>query len=42
MHTLIITGFDWTRLGYAFATVVGVGFVTLSATTAMFKRAVAG
>jgi len=42
MHDLIITGFDWTRLGYALVTIIGVGAVTLSATTAMFKRAVRG
>ncbi len=41
MHALIITG-DWSALGYGLATVLGVGVVTLSATTAMFKRAVAG
>lgn len=42
LHSLIINGFDWNRLAYGFATIIGVGAVTLSATTAMFKRAVAG
>ena len=41
IHALIITGFDWTVLGYAFLVILGVGAVTLSATTAMFRRAVA-
>ncbi len=40
LHALIITGFDWTKLTYAAATILGVGAVTLSATTGMFRRAV--
>ncbi len=43
LHQLIITsGFDWSVLGFAFLVTAAVGFVTLSATTAMFRRTVAG
>src|SRR2546422_2991241 len=41
IHALIITGFDWATVGYAFLIVFGVGAITLSATTAMFRKAVA-
>lgn len=43
LHKLIITpGLDWSVVGFAFLIIAGVGFVTLSATTAMFRRTVAG
>ncbi len=42
LHGLIITGFDWGTLGYAFLIILVVGTITLSATTAMFRRAVSG
>ena len=43
LHKLIITpGWDWPVLGVAFLVTAMVGFVTLSATTTMFRRAVAG
>ena len=42
LHGLIITGFDWTTLLYAVVTIVGVGAVSLSATTSMFRRTVSG
>src|SRR6058998_3500953 len=41
IHVLIITGFDWTAVGYAFLIILTVGFVSLSATTVMFRKAVA-
>jgi ABC-2 type transport system permease protein len=41
LHGLIITpGLDWPVVGFAFLIIGAVGFVTLSATTAMFRRAV--
>jgi ABC-2 type transport system permease protein len=42
MHGLVITGFDWTVLGYAALTILVVGAISLSATTAMFRRTVSG
>lgn len=42
LHGLIITGFDWTVLGYAALTILAVGAVSLSATTSMFRRTVSG
>jgi len=41
-HAVVITGFDWGAISAAFAVCIGVGFVTLSATTLMFRRAVSG
>ena len=41
LHGLIITpGLDWPVVGFAFLIIGAVGFVTLSATTTMFRRAV--
>ncbi len=41
LHGLIITpGLDWSVVGFAFLIIGAVGFVTLSATTTMFRRAV--
>lgn len=40
LHDLIITGFDWATFAYAALVTAVVGAVTLSATTAMFRRAV--
>jgi ABC-type polysaccharide/polyol phosphate export permease len=41
LHGLIITpGLDWSTVGFAFLIIGAVGFVTLSATTTMFRRAV--
>ncbi len=42
LHSLVITGFNWTQLGYAALTILVVGAVSLSATTAMFRRTVRG
>lgn len=43
LHNLIIfSSIDWTTLGYAALIILGVGAVTLSATTAMFRRTVSG
>lgn len=39
-HSIVITGYDWVAIGGAFAAIVLVGAITLSATTLMFKRAV--
>jgi len=41
IHALIIRGFDWTAVGYAFLIILIVGGISLSATTAMFRKAVA-
>src|SRR3990170_2636147 len=41
IHVLIISGFDWTAVGYCFLVILGVGAISLSATTAMFRKAVA-
>ena len=42
LHKLIITPtLDWSVVGLAFLIIAAVGFVTLSATTVMFRRAVA-
>ena len=41
LHKLIITpGLDWSIVGFAFLIIAAVGFVTLSATTVMFRRTV--
>jgi ABC-2 type transport system permease protein len=41
LHQLIIVpALDWSVVGFAFLIIVAVGFVTLSATTVMFRRAV--
>lgn len=40
LHALIISGFDWTAVAYAFGIAILVGAVTLSATIGMFRRAV--
>jgi len=41
MHGLILSGFDyWTLLGQAFLVILVVGAITLTGTTAMFRRAV--
>jgi ABC-2 type transport system permease protein len=43
LHKLIITSaWDWSSIGLAFLVTAVVGFVTLSATTAMFRRTVSG
>jgi ABC-2 type transport system permease protein len=42
LHGLIITGFDWTVLGYAALTILAVGAISLTATTSMFRRTVSG
>lgn len=39
-HAFVISGYDWSLLGAAFAVCIAVGAVTLSATTAMFRRTV--
>ncbi len=39
-HSLIIRGFDWAALGYAFLIIAVVGTLTLAATSAVFRRAV--
>lgn len=40
LHALIITGWDWTLLGYAFLTILVVGALSLSGATRMFRRIV--
>jgi len=41
LHGLIISpGLDWSVVGFAFLIIAVVGFITLSATTTMFRRAV--
>jgi len=40
LQALIIRGLDWNDIGHAFLVIVLVGSVTLTATTAMFRRAV--
>jgi ABC-2 type transport system permease protein len=40
LHSLIITGFDWGTIGTCFLVIAGVAVVTLSATTALFRRTV--
>lgn len=42
LHGLVITGFDWTTLAYAGIVILGVGVISLSATTSMFRRTVSG
>ena len=39
-HSIVITGYDWGAITAAFIVCFIVGAITLSATTAMFKRAV--
>lgn len=39
VRSLIISGYDWTVIGQAFLMIFIVGVITLSATTAMFRRA---
>ena len=41
LHVLVITGYDWTTLGYGLLVILAVGAISLSATTVMFRRAVA-
>jgi ABC-2 type transport system permease protein len=41
VRSLIITGYDWTLIGQAFLMILIVGVITLSATTAMFRKALA-
>ncbi len=40
MQGLIILGFDWAAIGYAFLTILAVGAVTLTAASGMFRRIV--
>lgn len=40
LHGLVISGFNWTTLGYAFLVIAAVGALTLAATSAVFRRAV--
>lgn len=42
LHSIIISGYDWTALGYTALTIVVVGAITVTAATAMFRRATAG
>ncbi len=42
LHSLVITGYNWTTLAYAATTILAVGAVSLSATTSMFRRTVSG
>ena len=42
LHGLIISGFDWSVLGFAALTILAVGAISLSATTSMFRRTVSG
>jgi ABC-2 type transport system permease protein len=42
MHGLVITGYNWTTLGYAAIVILAVGAISLSATTSMFRRTVSG
>ncbi len=39
LHAIIIFGFDWAVLGYAFAVTLIVGAITVSAASWMFRRA---
>jgi ABC-2 type transport system permease protein len=39
-HAIVITGFDWNVIGVAFGMCILVGIITLSATTAMFRKTV--
>jgi ABC-2 type transport system permease protein len=39
VRSLIISGYDWALIGQAFLMILLVGTITLSATTAMFRRA---
>ncbi len=41
LHALIITGYDWSTLGICFLVTLVIGALTLTATTAMFRRAIA-
>jgi len=40
LHSLVISGFNWATLGYAFLVIAAVGALTLAATSAVFRRAV--
>jgi ABC-2 type transport system permease protein len=40
LHGLIITGYDWAAIGACFLVIALVGAITLSATTALFRRTV--
>jgi ABC-2 type transport system permease protein len=40
LHGLIITGWDWTIVGYAFLTILVVGGLSLTSATRMFRRIV--
>lgn len=40
LHGLIIEGYDWTVIGYAFLTIAVVGVLTLSAASSMFRKTV--
>ncbi len=42
LHSLIITGFDWGTIGVCFLVIGVVGAITLTATTALFRRTVSG
>ncbi len=42
LHGLVITGYDWTTLGYAAIVILAVGAISLTATTSMFRRTVSG
>lgn len=40
LHGLIIRGYDWSVIGYAFLTIIVVGVLTLSAASSMFRKTV--
>jgi ABC-2 type transport system permease protein len=40
LHSLIITGYNWSTLGACFLVTAVVGVITLTATTALFRRTV--
>ncbi|HEY7588728.1 MAG TPA: ABC transporter permease [Thermoplasmata archaeon] len=42
LHGLIISGFDWSVLGFAALTILAVGAISLTATTSMFRRTLSG
>ena len=39
LHSIVIRGFDWTILGYAFGITLAVGVITVATSTLMFRRA---
>ena len=39
LHAIVIKGFDWSILGYAFAITLVVGVITVTSSTLMFRRA---